>query len=358
MGPGAPRCFDDYIYSDRPLFALHVATFTDGTLVSLSSNHIATDLGGILAILNAWKLVLAGKPESVPPFVGYRDDPMEGLYNSAANEDYLLADKKLTFLNFARFGIWTLLDSWWNPREPRTVCLPSKLVANMMKQTRDQLPKSSNGIDAFISDVNIILAGFLRAVAGGMSPNTNITCLQAVDPRPRLSAIFNPDAAHVCNAPAAIFSFLTAKEVCQRSVSDVALGLRRDLVAQLEEEQMKAVAADAHKHMVSSGYPAMYGEPNASLVVSSSWAKADYCRRVDFSRAVLSSGAKAQDQRPREAKPGHPVYMQGASLERSSGKDNTICVITGKDWDQNLWLSVSLTPSAWPRLMAHFRQFE
>lgn len=53
---------------------------TRGTLVSLLFLHTLTDLMGFSSLLKAWSLALAGNPVQVAPFLGFRDDPMAGLY--------------------------------------------------------------------------------------------------------------------------------------------------------------------------------------------------------------------------------------------------------------------------------------
>lgn len=104
LGPSAPRKFEDYIYSDTPLFSLHVKTFTDGTLVSVSHSHMIVDLHGFAAVVNGWSLILAGKPEMVPPFVGLREDGMKGLRDPPAKEKHLLSGKALTGWRLAYWG--------------------------------------------------------------------------------------------------------------------------------------------------------------------------------------------------------------------------------------------------------------
>jgi hypothetical protein len=46
LGPRTPCNIDEFVSSGKPQFCLHVQTFTDGTLVSLTYTHISTDLIG------------------------------------------------------------------------------------------------------------------------------------------------------------------------------------------------------------------------------------------------------------------------------------------------------------------------
>lgn len=41
--PGDPRTLDDYLQSERPVLGLHIVSFTDATIVTLSWPHVLFD---------------------------------------------------------------------------------------------------------------------------------------------------------------------------------------------------------------------------------------------------------------------------------------------------------------------------
>jgi hypothetical protein len=358
IGPGAPRCIDDYFYSDLPQFALHVVSFTDGTLVSISFNHIISDLAGLMAIMNAWQLVLAGKPEAVPPFKGFYDDSMAGLYKAQTTEKFVLADKQLSGWRLAAFGLRLIFDSWWNsPIDSKLLCIPKKAMDALVQAARDQLPQSVDVDSAasspsFISENDIVVALATKALAHNLSPNRPITILQAVDPRSRVKSVFDQDAAYVCNAPAAAFVHYNGQEVIDKTIGELALDGRKALLSQLTEEQMKAIAVMAGKSMMSTGNPPMFGESNTAFVVFSNWSKAAFLDKVDFSPAIVKG---AETNRP-QGKPGHPVYYHSQSIEKGSFVTNVV-VIMGRDLEGNFWMNADFPTHIWPALLGHLEKY-
>ncbi|UKZ61119.1 uncharacterized protein TrAtP1_002391 [Trichoderma atroviride] len=358
LGPGSPTCFDDYLYSDHPQFALHVVNFTDGTLVSINFNHLTSDLAGLMAIINAWQLVLAGRPEAVPPFKGLYEDSMANLYKAHTTEKYVLADKQLSGWNLAAFGLRLVFDSWWNsPVDSRLLCVPKKTMDAVVQAARDQLPQtmdsSNDGASPrFISENDIVVALATKAAAQNSSPSRPITVLQAVDPRSRVKSVFDQDAAYVCNAPAAAFSFCSSQEAVDKSISELALDGRKALQSQVTEGQMKAVAALVAKAMADTGNPPVFGDRNSLLLVSSNWSKAAFLEKVDFGPAIVKS---PESNRPR-GKPGHPVYYHCQSME--SGLVTTrVVVIMGRDLEGNFWLLGDQPSHFWPALLAQLEKY-
>ncbi|PTB44799.1 uncharacterized protein TrAFT101_000270 [Trichoderma asperellum] len=357
-GPGSPACIDDYLYSDLPQFALHVVNFTDGTLVSINFNHIVSDLAGLMAIMNAWQLVLAGKPEAVPPFKGLYEDSMAGLHKAQTAEKYVLADKQLSGWKLAAFGLRLVFDYWWNsPIDSRLVCVPKKTMDALVRAAQDQVPQSvdtsSNGNPArFISENDIVVALVTKVVAQNLPPNRPITVLQAVDPRSRVKSVFDQNAAYVCNAPAAAFLLCSSQEAVDKSIGELALDGRKAIQSQVTEEQMKAVAVIAGKSMANTGNPPIFGESNMALVVSSNWSKAKFLEKVDFSPAIVES---SQRDRPR-GKPGHPVYYHSQSLEKGSLTTNVV-IIMGRDLEGNFWMNCAQPAHVWPVLLGLLEKY-
>lgn len=358
VGPGSPTCFDDYLYSDHPQFALHVVNFTDGTLVSINFSHLTSDLAGLMAIMNAWQLVLAGKPEEVPPFKGLYEDSMASLYKAQATEPYVLADKQLSGWKLAAFGLRLMFDSWWNsPVDSRLLCVPKKTMDAFVQAARDQVPQNTDSSNdgtspRFISENDIIVAWATKAAAQSLPPSRPITVLQAVDPRSRVKSVFDHNAAYVCNAPAAAFVFCSSQEAVDKSISELALEGRKALQSQVTEEQMKAVAGLVAKAMAATGNPPVFGERNSLLLVSTNWTKAAFLEKVDFGPAIVKSPESGRHGR----KPGHPVYYQCQSMESALFTANVV-VTMGRDLEGHFWLMGDQPSHVWPALLAQLEKY-
>ncbi|KAM0519007.1 hypothetical protein ACHAPE_003998 [Trichoderma viride] len=358
VGPGSPTCFDDYLYSDHPQFALHVVNFTDGTLVSISFSHLTSDLAGLMAIMNAWQLVLAGKQEEVPPFKGLYEDSMASLYKAQATEPYVLADKQLSGWKLAAFGLRLMFDSWWNsPVDSRLLCVPKKTMDAFVQAARDQVPQtvdSSNDGSSprFVSENDIVVALATKATAQNLPPSRPITVLQAVDPRSRVKSVFDQNAAYVCNAPAAAFVFCSSQEAVDKSISELALEGRKALQSQVTEEQMKAVGGLVAKAMAATGNPPVFGERNSLLLVSTNWTKAAFLEKIDFSPAIVKSPESGRHR----GKPGHPVYYHCQSMESALFTANVV-VIMGRDLEGHFWLMGDQPSHVWPALLAQLEKY-
>ncbi|KAL7928577.1 hypothetical protein V8C35DRAFT_317904 [Trichoderma chlorosporum] len=358
LGPGAAKCIEDYFCSDHPLYGLHVVKFTDAALVSISFNHAISDLAGLMAVMNAWQLVLAGKPEAVPPFKGFYEDTMAGLFKAQPTERYVLADKLLSGWRLAAFGLRLIVEKWWNsPIESKLLCIPKKTMDTLVQEARDKIPKpveanSTTNSASFISENDIVVALAMKTLAYGLSPSRPITALQAVDPRSRVKSVFEQNAAYICNAPAAAFVHCNSKEAVDKSIGELALEGRKAILSQLTEEQMKAVAVLGYKSMMATGNPPMFGESNTAFIVFSNWSKAAFLEKVDFSPAIVKS---AETDRPL-GKPGHPVYYHSQSIEKGVLTTNVV-VIRGRDLEGNFWFNGDFPAHVWPTMLEQLEKY-
>lgn len=70
-----PRNIADYYLRDEPQLSLHVVSFADATLVSLSWPHTFLDAMGRHELLTAWTAVLEGRDGDVKALHGVDQDP-------------------------------------------------------------------------------------------------------------------------------------------------------------------------------------------------------------------------------------------------------------------------------------------
>jgi len=366
LGPGAPRKFGDYIYSDLPQFSLNVKTFTDGTLVSVSHSHMTADLMGFSAVLNTWSLVLAGKGKLVPEFVGMHEDGMKGLYESSSvpqQQKHVLSGQEVTGWRLAYWGLWTLYDSRRLNLEGRLVCIPKDKMGRIMTTCRNQLTsarKTSISDDVpFISEGDVLTAIASKMTAEDLkatsTSNRNVMTAIALDPRSRAKSVFRQDAAYVQNSPTAVFFSCASSKARELSVGELALSAREAIAAQATEEQMKAYSAMCAESVKSTKSNVLFGDKDMAFQLVSNWLKGKLLEKMDFGPAIvkeaeasssISKGGKSHHRR------GHPTYFHGTDPEDVDGPLLIpLYVVMETDFEGNKWLSCVLPKRIWPKLL-------
>ena len=356
VGPGAPDKFEDYLQGDEPQIALRVVNFKDGTLVSLVFLHTLSDMMGFASLLKAWSLAVGGKLDQVPPFLGFRDDPMAGLYEAEPSKPYLLADRQLSGWRLFVWGIRFLIESWWcPPLESRTICFPEELVLALRKTAKNDLIQSAgqgNKEVPFISDGDIITALVTRMACEELKKpsSRSVTTILGVDSRTRAPSIFRQDAAYVQNAAVGAFSFDTASEILRKPLGLLALKYRNDLIAQLELDQVIGLCRLNRQNLQKTGNAVMFGDTSTVLAVVSSWSKARCFDIVNFRPAIIPPPDRETSREGSLEKGGnygHPAYwhLQALGTPRFSP---TIFGVIGRDAKGNMWLTGDLRPSVWP----------
>jgi Transferase family len=362
LGPETPRNIDDFVFSAKPQFCLHVQTFTDGTLVSVTHSHVSTDLMGWASILEAWSLVLAGKPEAVAPMVGYHEDAFDTLWNPAPKQPHVLANKVLDGWRMKYWGIRSLYESWRCPDvQSRTMCIPSHTMKNIMQEARSHnLVKvdatASGPNEPFISEGDVLTAIACRTLAQYHGPESSreLATIMAVDPRSRARSVFRQGAAYVQNSPTNIFFFCRAKEALELPLGKLALSVRETIATQAAEEQLKAAASLSVESMRATKMPVIFGDKNMACQFMSNWTKGSLAEKMDFSPAVVRDAAS----RTGKSKRGHPVYYQASDPSHNAvSVISSVFVVMEKDYDDNTWFSISLPGKMWSDLMEYLEQF-
>jgi hypothetical protein len=353
FGPGAPRNIDDYLYSDAPQFSLHVVTFEDGTLVSINFNHVTTDAGGLRAVLDAWQLHLAGRPEAKAEFMSIRDG-MAGLYEGPPPQPNVIADMKLSGWRMAVWGLRFVWDNWWTSHERRTLCIPKTIMDKLLQNARNDLARvTPNGQEVpFVTEGDVLLALSLRLAAHdlGTSSTRSITQMMAVDPRGRVKSAFKEGGAYVQNSPAAVFASCSAPDAREKSLGELALHIRKAIVAQTTEAQLLTMAAEGYDVVKKTGNILVFSGTDGLFTVSSSWSRAKLLESVDFSPAIVKPSAKVQSEGS-TWKPGHPVFYHSRDVEKSSAFSTKLTIIMGRDHGGNMWVAGDQSLPAWSRLI-------
>ncbi|KAH7308621.1 hypothetical protein B0I35DRAFT_442309 [Stachybotrys elegans] len=352
QGPGAPQTFNDFVRSDLPQFALHVVTFTDATLVSVTFNHVTSDLGGFASLLKAWACVLAGKPEDVPQFVGYKEDPMAAMYEAPDVTMPAIADKQLAGWRLIVWALRQAVATWWSPLESRILCIPKKVADAVILEARSHLTSSATSGEskAFLSENDVLVALVNRLFGSQSPPDKGLVTLLAMDPRERLSSIFRKGAAYLQNAAIAVFIECKAGTAAQLPLGQLALQSREAITAGCTEESMKSLAAFVHKSIIETGNPGLFGGMGDTFLVVSNWSKAALLDTLDLSPAIVKPSAKKKGG----SKPGFPVYYHSQSVQPSV-LPMLVTIVMGRDGDGNLWIQGDYPADIWSALMEYLQ---
>ncbi|CVK96765.1 uncharacterized protein FMAN_11094 [Fusarium mangiferae] len=349
IGPGAPTSFEDFCSTDAPQFSLHVATFQDGTLVSLTFMHMTTDLGGLSSVLEAWCSILAGKPEQIAKFSGYKDDVMAGLYRAETTEKSKTDGSLLSGWRLAVWALRAAYDGWMYPLESRMLRVPGKAINAIVAEARSEisLEKTTDGSKPFVSENDVILALFNRSVAQSMGRGRAIVTLIAVNPRDRLKNIFLPDSVYVQNAPCGAFFYCPVRDAQDLPLGKVAMLSRQAVVEYLTEGQIKAAAKAAYVSMIEGGNPPIVGDTTSTMIMSSNWAKSGFLDKTDFGPAVVGG----------RGAPARPNYYHMGKLTPIIFPVS-VGINMGRDGDGNLWLGGDLSAASWATLMQYLKRYE
>lgn len=93
--PEDPQYLDDLLYTDRPVLGLHIVSFTDATLITISCSHVLFDAIGRKDLLDAWSLMLQGREDEILHLHGVETDPMATL-GTHPTEPYRHADQQFS----------------------------------------------------------------------------------------------------------------------------------------------------------------------------------------------------------------------------------------------------------------------
>lgn len=360
-----PRCLSDFLARDVAQLGLHVVSFTDGTLVSLTFPHTMCDLLGLQAIVDNWVRVLSGRQNEVVPLLGAREDPLFEVGKGPVHgheEPWALKDQVLGGFGWFRFIVTMIWDAIRLGRsQQHMIYLPASSLQRLREvATSDLATAGPNGLvhdwhpqNAFLTDNDILTAWLTRMAAHGLPRNSTrtVTFLNFFELRGRLPAVFQPPqkAVYIGNFIFACWAHLSARDAQTAPLGAVAGRYRASLAAQTTEGQIRGFLR-VFRERTAAGRRIGTMRPDSLMVSCSNWSKAKFFSAVDFSSAVERKGRMA---RPDHLS-GRPVYYHGLNLRPlGSGKSRQVGAsagvnILGKDAAGNYWILAMLPPKSWP----------
>ncbi|KAK1673230.1 hypothetical protein BDP55DRAFT_556780 [Colletotrichum godetiae] len=342
--PDGPKSMQDFIYRDEPQLSLHIESFNDATLVSLTWLHTLFDGMGRQELLIAWTATLEGRDNDVKPFHGFDTDPLTELGKNPT-EPFVLADQQLSVWGLIRFILRYLWDIIRHPSEEnRIACIPAAHIKALKEQVKEELSAQNAGPDKlFASEGDIVTAFIGRLWSQHLPANSSKPVIlgNVINIRPALARDILPEkTAFLSNATSLIITRITAKDLRTKPLSYTAAAVRRSIQEQGTREQIEARKALEEKHSAI-----MFGDKNMHQILLSNWGKAKFFE-TDFSAAVVKPGWTSLAQPHKLGKPSlilNANYVRGFSL-RFAGP------IIGKDLDGNIWWGGNLREGLWDKI--------
>lgn len=89
------KTLNDNLTRDVPQLSLHIVSFTDSTLISISLPHALKGGMGGAQIYQSWALALQGWDDEIPSFSWYNHDPL-ATFGETTSESYMHANRLVT----------------------------------------------------------------------------------------------------------------------------------------------------------------------------------------------------------------------------------------------------------------------
>ena len=355
--PGHASKFSDWVDTDRPALSVHVVSFDDATLLTMSWSHVFLDALGRQSLLQAWTSVLDGREQDVPAFVPFHVDPAHEIARGGDPKKHVLYHCMLTGIWFAMFVVGYLYELVVHYAEAgRLICCPGPWVENLRQQAMaDVLSSGHNEGDVFLSHGDVLLAWWAKVsvAAQQLSSSQPVNIMNATNIRGLFPDVLpnNGETVYTTNALMATSTLLTCGELANMSVGSLALRIRQDLQEQRNPEQVRHLVAwqlEAHNEY---GRSPLVGPWNQIMLSWSNWHRARFYD-VNFSAAVIRPGLPLASRSNKLGQPsfilpnGHP---NGISL-RNAGP------LIGRDANGDWWMQTTLRAGAWARVEKRFER--
>ncbi|KAF2174777.1 hypothetical protein K469DRAFT_743569 [Zopfia rhizophila CBS 207.26] len=330
LPPNSATKLEDWIYSDRPQFQLHIVSFEDATLVTLSWLHKLLDAMGRSVLLKAWTAVLEGREHDVPELYGYDFDPLASLGAPPSKieseeevEESVIADRQLKGWSMFKFVIsyvWELLIH--RREEQRMICIPAAYFKRLKEQCLQDLKgmhpatitmdtSDPSNPKPFLSDgdtISILNVFGMRNLLSSTSP-----------------VLLPKGKAYIANAPLGL----------------IASEIRRSLVEQGTRSQVNAICRLQKRSLAKTGIVPVFGTSDMTFGAFSNWSKGKMFE-TDFSAAVVKEGEVKHIA-------GRPTYIQADGNAIGFSVRNSAPAL-GRDNEGNYWVEGMLRCETWENI--------
>jgi hypothetical protein len=354
----APNGIEDYLSSDIPQLFIHVVTFTDTTLITVTFLHTVFDAMGLSYFFQAWTAVLSGREDQVPPFLGFDEDILEAKTDYVPAEKHVLASKTFTKFQMAVFILCRWWETYWYPDiQDKVISIPNIFVQRMRETALQELrtqpsPQSSKDRNIFISEGDILLAYLSKTLISALNPtpSTLIQISNVFDTRSILN--ISQTGAYTGNATIPSCTSLTTQSLQSNPLSKTALALRTSLNEQRIPTQVNAMSSLRKKTLQETGYLPLVGDPRQISITCTNWHRARFFE-LDFKAARVDNGngLGGGDE------PCKPSYINTAGPSPLGPHvARNLLTVTGRDGVGNWWVQILARAIAWERIEEVIRE--
>ncbi|KAK2861319.1 hypothetical protein FQN49_004323 [Arthroderma sp. PD_2] len=345
-----PKTINEMVDCDLPQISLHIISFEDATLVSISWPHSVMGSQGFVALLHAWSLVVGGKENEVPRLLGARNDvllEMENNESQSSRQELIFEKDRLKGGKLSLFILRLAWSLFWNPREVRSVFIPKMALERLQSACRDEMDQK----ESFDEEV-ILLAWFAKLAASATPRNKPVTIINLLNARQPLSSMLDQSGAYVQNVLGYTFSFLTG-QVARGRLGPLVKEHSRHIREQSTEQQCLSFLR-AYRRATKGGrtFKLFYGPSDAHVIGCNSFLSADVVHAVDFSAAVIRGPENVQDI-PR----GGMTCLYYHIMNNRLGCGPDCIYLLGKDHGENLWVTAALPPRAWEKIAVALEEY-
>jgi len=145
---------------DAPMLLVHLSTFADATVITISHPHVLGDQMGLMNIVKVWLGMLEGNPP--PPMIGYLEDALPGKkpFDEYPSSEVVKKGRMRikSRLENVGTGLGFIPELVLNPREDkRMLFLPASLVRLLRDRQFKKLAGDNNGLPE-LTNADIITA--------------------------------------------------------------------------------------------------------------------------------------------------------------------------------------------------------
>lgn len=357
----APNGIEEYLSADIPQIFIHVVTFTDTTLITVTFLHTLFDAMGLSYFFQAWTAVLSGQEDQVPPFLGFDEDILEARTEYVPAEKHVLSSKTFTKFQMAVFILMRWWETYWYPEiQDKVISIPNIYVQKLREKALQELKtqsssphtsSSSKGKDIFISEGDILLSHLSKTLIAALNPNptTPILISNVFDTRSILN--ISQQGAYTGNATIPSCTSFTSQSLQRNPTSTTALALRTSLNEQRSPLQVCAMSSLRKKTLQETGYLPLVGDPRQISITCTNWHRARFFQ-LDFRGARGNSGNGLGNGLEGEGwRPCRPSYINTAGPSPlGSHVARNLVTVTGRDGVGNWWVQILARASAWGRM--------
>ncbi|KAF5616935.1 hypothetical protein F25303_13411 [Fusarium sp. NRRL 25303] len=352
--PGAPASLKDYTSRDVAMIGLHIITFQDATIVTITWPHVLFDAVGFSHLIEAWSAVLAGHKERVPKVIGAKQDVLYDLGDVvqcgpqyAASEARILSG--LAFMMFVIRMLWIIFTH--RTVESRIICLPKDVVDRLHQRALKDIKENNDDLEGpWVSPSDVILAWLTRALAHSSQAPRLISMTTPIDARTRLPQLHNAEGVYVQNMILGSFVNITPDDL-RKTLGKQALVSRRGLLQQLDESNLVGILQLFRKRWdIGKTRAPIFAAPGSQLLVTNNRLKIDLFTAANFRSAVIKASGDHKKNHT-----GRPVHHYASSLNPGITMRNFVNIHT-RDVNGNYWLSGFFTPRQWSRIEEGFKE--